>query len=125
MERIRKVDRWEARRKAQFGGSNCEWVDWLPRSLHCAAANCAAAPVGMTELQTDRVSGPSTLLRTGGLGSLRSRMGMLGGRRVSEWDTGVELMQEWKFGLEGKASVCKGIWWKWIGKRPAVGKGSK
>jgi len=58
MGRIRKVDRWEARRKAQFGGSNCEWVDWLPRSLHCAAANCAAAPVGMTELQTDRASGP-------------------------------------------------------------------
>jgi len=47
-------------------------------------------------------------------------MGMLGGRRVSERDTGVELMQEWKFGAEGKASVCKGIWWKWIGKRPAV-----
>jgi len=44
----------------------------------------------------------------------------VGGRRVSEWDTGVKMMQEWKFGLEGKASVCKGIWWKWIGKRPAI-----
>jgi hypothetical protein len=29
--------------------------------------------------------------------------------RVSEWDTGLGLMQEWKFGVEGKASVCKGI----------------
>jgi hypothetical protein len=30
------------------------------------------------------------------------------------------MMQEWKFGVEGKASVCKGIWWEWIGKRPAI-----
>ena len=29
-------------------------------------------------------------------------------------DAGMEI---W---AEGKASVCKGIWWKWIGKRPAV-----
>ena len=29
-------------------------------------------------------------------------------------DAGMEI---W---VEGKASVCKGIWWKWIGKRPAI-----
>jgi len=90
---------------------NREWVDWLPWSLRpgeargtqkarSGAANCTATPVG--------------------------RVGMAGCRwRVSEWDTGLELMQEWKFGAEGKASVCKGIWWKWIGKRPAISRGSK
>jgi len=78
MGRIRKVDRWEARRKAQFGGSNCEWVDWLPRSLNCAAANCGAAPVGMTELQTDRVCGPSTLRRAGGMRELEVAYGDAG-----------------------------------------------
>jgi hypothetical protein len=29
--------------------------------------------------------------------------------RVSEWDTGVKLMQEWDFGVEGKGSICKEI----------------
>ena len=29
--------------------------------------------------------------------------------RVSEWGTGLELMQEWKFGLEGKGCVCMEI----------------
>jgi hypothetical protein len=102
MARIRKVDRWGERgnkRKVALGGSNGQRVDWLPRSLHCAAANYAAAPVGMTEL---------------GL--------MSGGRvewRVSEWDTGMKMMQEWKLGAEGKASVCNGIWKRGIGKRPA------
>jgi hypothetical protein len=45
-----------------------------------------------------------------------------GGTRwgVSERDTGVKKMQDWKFGVEGKASVCMGIWRKWIGKRPAL-----
>jgi hypothetical protein len=46
---------------------------------------------------------------------------MLGyGWRVSERDTGMKMMQEWKNGEEGKASVCKGIWEKGIGKRPAI-----
>ena len=31
------------------------------------------------------------------------------GWRVSEWGTGLELMQEWKFGLEGKGCVCMEI----------------
>ena len=42
------------------------------------------------------------------------------GQRVSEWDTGLELMQEWKTGPRSKGSVCKGIWGKGIGMRPAV-----
>ena len=65
------------------------WLIWLPGSLHSAAANFAAAPVGMTEI---------------GL----ARRGWLG-RRVSEWGTGLELMQEWKLGRSSKGSVCKGI----------------
>jgi hypothetical protein len=40
--------------------------------------------------------------------------------RVSKWDTGVEMMPEWKFGAERKACICNGIWLKWIGKRPAT-----
>ena len=31
-------------------------------------------------------------------------------------DAGMEI---W---AEGKASVCKSIWWEWIGKRPAISK---
>jgi hypothetical protein len=44
-----------------------------------------------------------------GLQELRLRARVKRRRRVSEWNTGVELMQEWKFRAEGKASVCKGI----------------
>src|SRR5690348_11138080 len=39
---------------------------------------------------------------------------------VSEWDAGLKMMQEWKLGAEGKASVCKGIWEKGVGHRPAI-----
>jgi hypothetical protein len=42
------------------------------------------------------------------------------GKRVSERDTVMKMMQEWKFGARRKACVCIGIWLKWIGKRPAV-----
>ena len=42
------------------------------------------------------------------------------GGRVSEWDTGMEMMQEWKFGVGHKASVCNGVWEKGIGNRPAI-----
>jgi len=34
---------------------------------------------------------------------------MLGGRRVSEWDTGVELMQEWKFGWKVRPAFAGGF----------------
>src|SRR5580704_17843505 len=53
MGRIRKVDRWRGEEMTGKPGtalnsSDSEWADWLPWSLHCAAANCAAAPVGVT-----------------------------------------------------------------------------
>jgi len=103
MEWIRKANGWEGGRdeKTEIGRTNCEWVDWLPWSLRCAAANYAAAPVGMTT-NFDAWSG----------WKVRGR--------VSEWGTGLELMQEWKFGLKGKASVCKGIWKRENGTRPAI-----
>jgi hypothetical protein len=51
---------------------------------------------------------------------------MLGcGWRVSERGTEMEMMQEWKNGAEGKASVCKGIWENGIGKRPAITRSSR
>jgi hypothetical protein len=37
----------------------------------------------------------------------------------------MKLMQEWKTGLQIKGSVCKGIWGKGIGMRPAVRRGVK
>ena len=47
------------------------------------------------------------------------------GRRVSKWDKVMKMMQEWKFAVEGKASVCKGIWEKGIGMRPAITRSSR
>jgi len=40
-----------------FGRSNREMVDWLPWSVRCAAANCAAAPVGMTKFLSGNALG--------------------------------------------------------------------
>ena len=38
------------------------------------------------------------------------RVGMAGCRwRVSEWDTGVELMQEWKFGRRVRPAFARGF----------------
>jgi hypothetical protein len=37
----------------------------------------------------------------------------------------MKMMQEWKFGVGHKASVCNGVWEKRIGKRPAIGMRSK
>jgi hypothetical protein len=38
-----------------------------------------------------------------------SRKALRAGRVVSDWDTGLELMQEWKLRREGKACVCKEV----------------
>jgi hypothetical protein len=68
--------------------SGLEWFDWLPRSLHCAAANWAAAPG-----RDDRVLDP-----------------WRGGGGVSERRTGVKMMQEWEFVAGRKASVYSEDW---------------
>jgi len=46
----------------------------------------------------------------GRMTKIMNRVGMAGCRwRVSEWDTGLELMQEWKIGAEGKAAFARGF----------------
>ena len=85
MGRIRKVNRWRGEETAgkcrtEMDSSNREWVDWLPWSLR---------------------SGPT---RVG------PPLGMAGCKwRVSERDTGVELMQEWKFGRRVRPAFARGF----------------
>src|SRR6266850_7305391 len=86
MGRIRKVNSGEGeetagKRRSEVDSSNREWVDWLPWSLR---------------------SGPT---KGSGL-----RSGMAGCKwRVSERDTGVELMQEWKFGRRVRPAFARGF----------------
>jgi len=55
-----------------------------------------AAPIGMTELQTDRASGPFDMAEAKRDESMGPCIGGWVWRRVSERDKRVELMQEWK-----------------------------
>ena len=69
-------------------------------------------------------AGRKGALRSGKLHRNSGRAGGNGGVQVACFgvghgfgvDAGMEI------GAEGKASVCKGIWWKRIGKRPAISK---
>jgi hypothetical protein len=95
MERIRKVN--GCRGEVDRGRSSSDrtvngWIDCRSPSIpvqHAGRKLCAAAAVGMTEIRLAR--------------------GVEGGWLVSEWGTGLELMQEWNFGQRVRPTFTRGF----------------
>jgi hypothetical protein len=101
------------KRTEVLGRSNRAWVDWLPGSLR----SVAGAPNYGAEEKAGHSGRDDRQRRAVGR---RESM-----KRVSEGDTGVKLMQEWKLGVEHKTSVYNEDWGKRIGRHPAISRGSK